>query len=436
MRVKMSRLSEFSDKAMRFINTHPADDAPVTILHGSIRSTKTWSMNVKMIAQLNDYNVAGDRVIFGVSKDTIYHNVLNTIFDFVGKGNYKFNRSNGSLMLRTKKANVVTEGIWTVVGAKDEGSEKYIRGRTVGVAVGDEVTLTPQSFTNMMLSRMSPDGARFYGTTNPDNPFHYINTEYVSNEEKIKIGLVRAIQFNLDDNLSLSQAKRDQYDAMFKGVFHDRMIKGLWVTAEGAVYKDCLSVNNDPAICGENEYNDITRPTALSNTGGYTAMLIPIDYGTGNPTVFLLVIDDGETYWVDREYYWDSRAELRQKTDKEYVNDLKDFIAQYAPEGAECLVDPSAASLKAEMTMNGIWHSNAKNDVVEGIRIVSSLLAQRKIKIHKRCRKLLSELQVYKWDTKKQDKTGEDEVLKQHDHAPDALRYFCLTRVPSWRVSA
>src|ERR1035441_7578847 len=42
---------------------------------------------------------------------------------------------------------------WLVIGAKDEGSERYIRGLTVGVALCDEVSLMPLRFISMTLRR-------------------------------------------------------------------------------------------------------------------------------------------------------------------------------------------------------------------------------------------------------------------------------------------
>jgi hypothetical protein len=70
--------------------------------------------------------------------------------------NYPYTRNTGQLR--------ICDTDWLVVGAKDEGSEKYIRGLTVGIALCDEISLMPQSFFQMLLSRMSPQGARLYGT--------------------------------------------------------------------------------------------------------------------------------------------------------------------------------------------------------------------------------------------------------------------------------
>jgi PBSX family phage terminase large subunit len=421
-------MAKFSQKSKDFIKRHPENDAFINILEGSVRSGKTWTMIPKILFKLVPYEVPGDRIIFGVSKQTIYKNVLNELFNFVGTGNYSFDRQSGDLWLFGT--------LWSVVGAKDEGSEKYIRGRTVGLAYGDELTLMPESFFKMMLTRMSPEGARLYGTTNPDSPYHWLKTDYLDNKKMRDKGQLWSEKFILPDNLSLSQEKIEQYHEMYKGVFKKRYIDGLWVVAEGSIYKDSYHESL--------EYTDEERPAGLLIRGGYVEQCVPIDYGTGNPTVFLHIIDDGDTFWIDNEYYYDSRntdesgtvlqTDKFQKTDGQYVDDLQAFLTEFCPD-AQCIVDPSAASFKAEMTQKGIWHIDAENEVLDGIRTVSTLLARKKIRINKRCVKLIAELQTYAWDPRAA-KLGEDKPLKKHDHAPDALRYFCHTKVPAWRIAA
>ena len=64
--------------------------------------------------------------------------------------------------------------------------------------------------------------------------------------------------------------------------------------------------------------------------------------------VFLDIYDDGKLFWVAREYYWDSIEQMRQKTDAEYADELAEFIGPQ--NNAKVIIDPSAASFKAEMT--------------------------------------------------------------------------------------
>lgn len=90
----------------------------------------------------------------GVSKQSIYNNVLYDLFEIIGSRNCNYSRATGQLKL--------FDSDWLVIGAKDEGSERYIRGLTVGVAICDEISLMPRSFFHMLLSRMSPQGARLH----------------------------------------------------------------------------------------------------------------------------------------------------------------------------------------------------------------------------------------------------------------------------------
>jgi hypothetical protein len=152
----------FGSLAERFAMRPPEKDCPINILEGAVRSGKTWCLHPKALSCCR-YNVDGRKLISGVSKQSIYNNVLTDLFEIIGPRNYSFNRNSGQLRLCNTD--------WLVIGAKDEGSEKYIRGLTVGVALCDELSLMPQSFFQMLLSRMSPEGARLYATTNPDSPY-------------------------------------------------------------------------------------------------------------------------------------------------------------------------------------------------------------------------------------------------------------------------
>jgi hypothetical protein len=194
--------------------------------------------------------------------------------------------------------------------------------------------------------------------------------------------------------------------------------------AEGAIYKDSWS--------DELLYDEKDEPPHLRRPGGHSQRFVAIDYGTINPMVFLDIYDDGKLFWVVREYYWDSIERMRQKTDAEYADDLIAFIGPRLD--AKGIIDPSAASFKAEMLKRGIWHVDADNEVNDGIRIASMLLSQRAVRF---CRqsvpKTIQEMQTYSWDSKAAQR-GEEKPLKVHDHGPDAFRYFAKTEVPHWRL--
>jgi PBSX family phage terminase large subunit len=150
------------------------------------------------------------------------------------------------------------------------------------------------------------------------------------------------------------------------------------------------------------------------------------DYGTGNPTVFLAVGRVGNSFYVMDEYYFDSREARQQKTDSQYSKDFKEFAQKY-PKYLGLAVDPSAASFIVQLLQDNVRVNKARNDVLDGIRRVSSLLEQGRLFIAgDRCPNLLRELVSYVWDPKAQQ-LGEDKPLKVNDHAPDALRYCIYT---------
>lgn len=390
------------------------EDWPINILEGAVRSGKTWCLHPKAIYGCG-YEVGGQKLMTGMSKQSIYNNVLADLFEIVGSRNYSYNRNTGQL--RLFNAN------WLVIGAKDEGSEKYIRGLTVGIALCDEVSLMPQSFFQMLLSRMSPPGARLYGTTNPDSPYHWLKTEYLDKAELKEKRILWSEHFTMDDNPNLTGDFVESQKRLYSGFFYKRFIEGLWVVAEGAIYKDSWSE--------ELLYDLEDEPPSLRQR--HQQRIIAVDYGTVNPMVFLDIYDDGRFFWVAREYYWDSVTEMRQKTDAEYVDDLLEFMGPI--KDAKVVVDPSAASFKAEVLKRGIWHADADNDVNDGIRIASMILNQRLVRF---CRqtvsKTIQEMQTYAWDSRAA-KHGEEKPMKVHDHGPDAFRYFAKTEVPHWRLA-
>lgn len=158
---------------------------------------------------------------------------------------------------------------------------------------------------------------------------------------------------------------------------------------------------------------------------------ISCDIGTANPTAFLLIgktVDN--TLYVCKEYYFDGRAAMKeedgnpeaQKTDLDYVNDLRDFIneetelTQRTYRQIVVVVDPSASSFKLQARRFHMKSKNAVNDVLTGIRTVSTYMGQNKLFICDSCENLIRELQTYVWDEKAQLR-GVDLPRKVEDHA-------------------
>ena len=123
-------------------------------------------------------------------------------------------------------------------GANTEASQDALQGLTAAGAYLDEAALFPKSFVDQAVGRCSVDGWKFWMNCNPAGPHHYIREEYLD-PELMKKKKVYHLHFTMDDNLSLSQKRKEAYkNAWLHGsVFYKRFILGKWVAADGLIYQ-------------------------------------------------------------------------------------------------------------------------------------------------------------------------------------------------------
>jgi PBSX family phage terminase large subunit len=256
------------------------------------------------------------------------------------------------------------------------------------------------------------DGAQILGDCNPDSPYHYLHRNYLA-AGKPKDFLKRW-RFKLDDNPVLSETYRRNLELAHPPgtLWHRRMVLGEWVVAEGAVY-DML----DTTPGGEHVVTGIPDR--------FERVVVGVDYGTSNDTVFLAAGKRGKVWTVFSERRYSASERGRQRTDAEHSQDFCRWLEGLGVTPSSIEIDPSAASFKAQLRQDGVRRvRDADNSVVDGIRVVSRGLTSGELKIHESCEGLLSEMSTYAWDARAQER-GEDKPLKVNDHGPDALRYLC-----------
>ena len=212
---------------------------------------------------------------------------------------------------------------------------------------------------------------------------------------------LKVFSFHIRDNPSLTDKYINDLSAEYQGLWYKRYIEGKWVLAEGAVY----------------DFFDEKIHVIPMATSPASYYILGIDYGTTNPCVFSLIGYNSGSYpnmWLEKEYYYDSRETLRQKSDYEYACDLIQFIDGYYIK--QIYIDPSAASLKQELVRQGIYNvKDAENDVLPGIRFQGQLLTNGTYKICANCEHSIKEYSNYLWDAKASDK-GIDKPIKKFDH--------------------
>lgn len=406
------QFSPFSVKQKKILTwwcqDSPVKDRDGIIADGAIRSGKTVSMSLSFVmwamASFSGQNFA----MCGKTIGSFRRNVLFWLKLMLRSRGYSITDHRADNLLVVRKNGV--ENYFYIFGGKDERSQDLIQGITLAGVFFDEVALMPESFVNQATGRCSVKGSKFWFNCNPDGPYHWFKVNWI---DKAKEKGLLYLHFTMDDNLSLAEEIKARYRSMYTGVFFKRYILGLWAVAEGIIYD---------MFDEEKHVKDLSEIMPLLIKGCSYASC---DYGTQNATVFLLWNKgiDGKWYCI-REYYYSGRDKGKQKTDSEYASDLKKWLD--GEKVKAIIVDPSAASFIAELRKRGFKVLKANNDVLDGIRLVGTLLNLYKIIFSSSCTDTIKEFASYIWDEKAMEH-GEDKPVKQHDHSMDAVRYFVST---------
>lgn len=391
----------FSRKQLSTLNWWRAyPDMQAIICDGAVRSGKTFSMSLGYVFWAM---IEFDGQQFGIAGKTIGSLRRNVIRPLTGALT-----SIGFSVIDRRSDNMIEvafDGVtnyFYLFGGKDESSQDLVQGITLAGFFFDEAALMPESFVNQATARVSVTGGRLWFNCNPAGPYHWFKQQWIDQADDKKA--VR-VHFLMQDNPSLTADVLDRYEHMYSGVFYERYILGRWVLSDGVVYS-----NFDKATM-------VQRPPSAP-----TRYIVSCDYGTMNPTVFLLWGKCGDTWYLCKQYYYDGRHSTKQRTDEQYAADLGTFVAGVT---RDIIVDPSAASFITKLRQMHYRVFKADNDVLNGIRETQTAMNVGKIKFAPGLTDVFAEFASYVWDDKA-SQHGEDKVVKEHDHAMDAMRYFVM----------
>ena len=285
----------------------------INILDGSVRSGKTWITCV--IWALWVATMPADKTYLMTARTltTLKRNCLEPMVQLLGAENFNYSISSKSGRLFGR--NIQFEG------ANDAQAEAKIRGLTLQGAYVDEITLVPEDYFTMLLSRLSESGAKLFGSTNPDSPSHWLKKKYLDRADELSI---YTDTFIIDDNTFLDPEYIAAIKSEYTGVFYKRFILGMWVIAEGLVYqfdaeRHCTSDIPPRGEC-----------------------YLSIDYGTMNPFSCGLWCVNGDKAVRIKEYYYCGRETAEQKTDEQYADEVDALADGYDIQSV--IVDNSAYS--------------------------------------------------------------------------------------------
>lgn len=402
------------------------------VWEGAVRSSKTVGSTYKWLEYVRTAP-PGNLLMVGKTERTLKRNIIDPIVRMVGKKRAHYRAGSGELDLFDRTI--------YCAGAADERAADKIQGLTLRGAYCDELTTFPESFFDMLGTRLSERGAQWFATCNPASKNHWLYKKHltraslhldqagrVHRSTKSDRLSINRFSFTLDDNAYLDREFVEELKRQYTGLFYRRYILGEWCLAEGAVFDTF-----DPEPDRNHVVTTIPKITRWLSMG--------VDYGTTNPfhAVMVGLGVDGRLYVV-RDWRYDSKKQHRQLTDVEYSQRLRGWMQTIPHPGGTgmgvrpewTVVDPSAASFVLQLFRDGLTPRPADNDVLPGIMTLTSLFALGLLRIHVSCVDLIDEIAGYSWDDEASEK-GLDEPLKIADHGPDALRYALHTTRVLWQ---
>lgn len=380
---------------MKFAMTN---DYFMLINHGAKRTGKTILDNDLFLYELrrvrkiaNELNIPLPQYILaGADLGAIQRNVLNELtnkYDI----EFKFDKHNRFILFGVQVC---------CFGHSKINDLGRIRGMTAFGAYINEGTMANEEVFNEIKARCSGEGARILIDTNPDQPEHWLKVNFI---DKADGKVIQAYHYELDDNTFLSERYRENIKASTpSGMFTDRDIKGLWVSAEGIVYKDFRK---------DVHYIQSSKLKGIN----FVKYFAGVDWGYEHfGSVVVIGQDDKDNLYLLKEY-------SRQYEEIDYwVNVGKEIKSKYGNITFFC--DSARPEHVARYKKEGLRAKNADKAVLSGIESVAKRFKTKTLfVVEDQVDLFKKEIFMYAWNKK----TGEP--IKLWDDVLDALRYAIYT---------
>lgn len=444
-------------------SVHVPAGCRIVAFDGSVRSSKTISSLLLWVEYVM-HGPSGLLLIAGRTETAVINNLVLPLQDILGRRRVVLNRGTGTVTILGRECRII--------GANDEQARTKIQGMTLAGAYLDEAANIPQSFFNMLWSRLSVTGAMLFLTCNPEGPKHWLLTEWLlratvwidrqGDRHERPVGtMVRVdsrdlpvlplyrVTFILDDNHYLARTNPEYVATLkaswpVKSMWYRRYILSEWASSDGAVY----DMWDEPSMTLDSA--DLPPIDRLLFMGlDFGAVHQTRAYAIGTCRVNL--DDDGDPDWVGTQRDGVNRARHRvvlvvlgefAPTGGTVGAQAAQFEAWYQGEvtrwGGDpewVAIDHAARVMTDELRARGFTNvMNAHKAVIPGIQTVASLMGGGRLYVlGDRCQRLVAGIPSYMWDQKAKD-AGRTEVVKENDDEVDALRYAVYTSRMYWQA--
>lgn len=356
---------------------------------GATRSGKTyldfrWIIPIRIRERIGK---DGLTVILGVTKSTIERNVLEPMRNLYGDTLVGTISSDNTVWLFGEKC--------YCLGAEKVSQVSKIRGASIKYCYGDEVADWSEEVFELLKSRLDKEYSCFDGTFNPQYPGHWLK-EFLDSDADIFNQT-----YTIDDNPFLPESFKENLKKEYAGtVFYDRYILGLWVRANGLVYRDFANNTEKYLISDAINWINTNKKRLLSVTIG-------VDFGgTGSATKFQAtgITSDYAVVALEEEY-------IKREIDPDQLNqEFSKFAAKIRDiyGGGQTRADSAE-----QILIRGLFHTAQKDGlqtqvknaikmkINDRIRLTVLLMAQGRLFVSKKCPHLIDAFQNAVYDPDK-----------------------------------
>lgn len=406
-----------SKKQLKIL-AYPYTDYDALICDGAVRSGKTSIMTWSFVRWAME-SFDGQR--FGICGKTVDSASKNIVVPFISlnlaKERYRLRWRRADKVLEVRRGGKVN--YFEVFGGKDESSYALIQGRTLAGVLLDEVVLMPRSFVEQALTRTSVEGAKAWFSCNPGSPHHWFYQEWIKRAAEHN---ALYLHFEMSDNPSLSAKTLARYESMFAGIFYDRYVRGLWVAAEGVVYKDFANNTESYLV------DDPLRWCADNNTR-FARVMIGVDFGgTKSATKFQAtgITADYKVVALDEVYIMGDELDP-DALNKRFAAFAKQITERYGEsqtraDSAESVLIRGLAHTAQAHRLGTQVKKALKMPITDRIRLVVLLMKQGRFKVARSCPHLIDALQTAIYDPDRFEDERLDNGTTDIDSL-DALEY-------------
>ena len=357
------------------------------IKSGATRSGKTWLDYYMIPRRIRECRGReGLIVMIGNTKGTLQRNIIEPMQQIYGAKLVTSIRADNTAQMFGARVHCL--------GADSKKHEDRLRGMSIQYCYGDEVVTWAEPVFEMLKSRLDKGYSRFDGTCNPDNPKHWFK-RFLDSDADIFLQ-----NYTLYDNPFLPESVRNALIQEYAAspVYFDRNVRGLWVAAQGIVYRQFA----------DNPQRYI-RPEPKNDDGQSLIryVWIGVDFGgNGSAHSFTALGTDADfrNLWVLDEYY---RKEII--TPQQLEKDFTDFVRAardrwrlwgvYADSAEQVLIRGlNAACVREHLPVE--VNNARKGPITDRIRFFNRMIGAERFFIAPHCKHTIEALEGALWDSK------------------------------------